>query len=37
VQFTKVDVVLDAMKVSLEKSDKAKAELSENGIGKQPT
>lgn len=37
VQFTKADVVLNAKKLSLEKSDEAKAELSEKGIGKQPT
>ncbi len=37
VQFTKAKAVLDAMKLSLEKSDKAKAELRNKGIGTQPT
>jgi catechol 2,3-dioxygenase-like lactoylglutathione lyase family enzyme len=32
VQFTKDKVVLDAMKLSLEKSERAKAELAEKGI-----
>jgi catechol 2,3-dioxygenase-like lactoylglutathione lyase family enzyme len=36
VQFMKADAVLDAMRLALEKSDEAKAELSKKGIGKQP-
>jgi hypothetical protein len=35
VQFTKATAVLDAMKLSPEKSDTAKAELSQKGIGRQ--
>lgn len=36
VQFTKANAVLDAMKLSLDKSHKAKAELIKKGIGMQP-
>jgi predicted enzyme related to lactoylglutathione lyase len=37
IQFTKADAVLDAMQLSLDKSDRAKAELKEKGIDGCPT
>ena len=37
VQFTKADAILDAKQLSPDKSERAKAELREKGIGSGPT